>query len=130
MSIKVADLPKVVIIEPGKGVRMEVQLDTPSLEIDLHLENEAPGRSFVLMIGEPSGEIVQRVRVAGHAKVYFDPEAPGEYVVLLTNPMNEPAIVRCEFTPVPASSSAGPSRPSGRPGKPRRPSKEYDPAFR
>lgn len=126
MALKVEDLPKVVILEPNKGVRIEVDLQAPPLEIDLHLENEAPGRSFILMITVPSGEVVQRVRVAGHAKVLFEPEAPGEYNVLLTNPMNEPAVVRCEFKEVAKSGGASKAGPKGR----HRPSKEYDPAFR
>lgn len=132
MTIALKDLPKVVILEPGKGVRMEVDMDSPACEVDLHLEKEGAGRSFIFMIAHPGGEVVQRVRVAGHAKVLFDPESPGEYVFLLTNPMTEAAVVRCEFTPVPSTSSSAPGKP-GRPDrstKPRRPTKDYDPAFR
>lgn len=127
MSLTLQDLPKVVILEPNKGVRMEVDMDSPACEIDLKLEKEGAGKSFVFMIAHPGGEVVQRIRIAGHAKILFDPEAAGQYIFLLTNPMNEAAIVRCEFSPVPSSS---PRKPSGRSTKPRRSSKEYDPAFR
>ncbi len=123
MPIAIEDLPKVIILEPGRGVRMDVRMDSPSCEIDLHMDKEGPGKSFVLMIGHKNGEVVQRVRVSGRAKVLFDPETPGEYVFLLTNPMAEPAVVHWEV------------RPMGTPGAPRtakRPSskREQDPAYR
>lgn len=122
MPIALEDLPKVIILEPGRGVRIEVRLEASACEIDAHLEKEGAGRSFVLMIAHPNGEVVQRVRVAGHAKVLFDPETPGEYVFLLTNPMSEPAIVRWEVRAVEADGPKGKRR-----GGPKR---EYDPAFR
>lgn len=127
MTLSLKDLPKVVILEPNKGVRMEVDMESPACEIDLHLEKEGTGKSFIFMIAHKSGEVVQRIRIASHAKILFDPESPGEYVFLLTNPMNEAAIVRCDFSPV--SSAASPKRP-GNPPKPRRSTKDYDPAFR
>jgi hypothetical protein len=134
VSIPLKDLPKAVILEPTKGVRMEVEMETSACEIDLHLEKEGPGRSFVFMIAHPNGEVVQRVRIAGHAKVLFDPESPGQYVFLLTNPMTEAAVVRCEFTAIPGpstSSTQSSSRGKGdRGSKPRRAPKDYDPAFR
>lgn len=120
MVIPIAELPKIIIIEPGRGVRMDVLLDTPSCELDLHLEKEGPGKSVILMIGHKNGEVVQRVRVAGRAKVLFDPETPGEYVFLLTNPMDEPAVVHWEVRGV--GSGRGPKRST--------PRREYDPAFR
>ncbi len=101
VTVRLEELPRVVVLEPGKGVRMEIKLESPACEMEFRRAGEAPGRSFVLMVGHKNGEFVQRVRVAGHTKIYFDPEQPGEYVLVLTNPMPEPAVVHCEARGVP-----------------------------
>jgi hypothetical protein len=118
VTVKLENLPKVIILEPGQGVRVDLRMDSPACEFEFRLAREAPGRSFILMIGHKNGEFVQRVRVAGHTKIYFNPETPGEYVVVLTNPMGEPAVVHCEARAVPAQPVVRPRYP------------DYDPAFR
>lgn len=123
MSIAIEELPKVIILEPGRGVRMEVKMSTPSCEIELGLDKEKPGRSVVLMIGQHDGEVLQRVRVSGKAKVLFDPEEPGEYDFLLTNPTNEVVVVHWDVRAI--SQPKAPSPPAQRRRRP-----EYDPAFR
>jgi hypothetical protein len=70
-----------------------MQLDAPACEIDVELENPRPGRSFVLLIGHPGGPYVQRVRLAGRARIFFDPQSPGSYELLLANPQREPLVL-------------------------------------
>ncbi|HTT25803.1 MAG TPA: hypothetical protein VLY85_02225 [Thermoplasmata archaeon] len=111
MSLAPADVPRFLVLEPGGGIRLDVRLDAPACEIDAALENPRVGRSFILMIGHPSGPFVQRVRLAGATKLLFEPGAPGVYVVLLTNPMAEPAVVRLKLRPVPMP---GPGRTTRR----------------
>ncbi len=94
MAVPLADLPKFLVLEPVSTVRLEIQLSAPSCEIDVELDNPAPGRSFVLLIGHKDGPFVQRVRLAGKARIYFDPQSPGDYVLLFANPQNEPVILR------------------------------------
>ncbi|HKV90842.1 MAG TPA: hypothetical protein VJQ43_06595 [Thermoplasmata archaeon] len=100
MPIALHELPKFLVLEPGGGIRLEFHLDSPACEFDVALQNEKPGRSFIVMIGHRAGTIVQRVRLAGRAKILFDPEGPGDYTLVLTNPMAEPAVVRLKTTPV------------------------------
>jgi len=114
VPITPAEVPKFIVLEPGGGVRLDVDLPTPSCEIDVALENEVPGRNFVLMIGHPSEHFVQRMRIAGRAKLYFDPGEPGLFVFLLTNPMREPAVVKLRVRPLPVPEPSARSRPSGR----------------
>lgn len=71
-----------------------MHLEEPSCEIDVALDNPRPGRSFVLLIGHREGPFVQRVRLAGRAKVYFDPASPGDYVLAFTNPDSAPVVLR------------------------------------
>ena len=118
VTVRLEELPRVVVLEPGKGVRMEIKLESPACELEFRLAGEAPGRSFVLMVGHKNGEFVQRVRVDGHTKIYFDPEQPGEYVLVLTNPMTEAAVVHCEARGVPRAPVH------------RVRDSDYDPAFR
>jgi hypothetical protein len=75
-------------------VRLEMQLESPACEIDVELENPRPGRSFVLLIGHKEGPYVQRVRLSGKARIHFDPQTPGEYLLLLANPNREPLVLR------------------------------------
>jgi hypothetical protein len=113
VPITPAEVPKFIVLEPGGGVRLDVELPTPSCEVDVALENEVPGRNFVLMMGHPSEHFVQRVRIAGRAKLFFDPGDPGLFIFLLTNPMREPAVVRLRMRPIPAPEASPKSRSAG-----------------
>lgn len=93
MARAISDLPKYLVLAPAANVRIDFELETPSCEIDLELDNPAPGRSFVLLVGSPGGPFVQRVRLSGRARVFFDPAAPGTYELLLANPHSEPIVV-------------------------------------
>ena len=116
VPISPGEVPKFIVLEPGGGVRLDVRLPTPSCEVEVALENEVPGRNFVMMIGHPSEHFVQRVRIAGRAKLYFDPGEPGLYIFLLTNPMREPAVVRLRLRPLPIPEVTAAGRANGRAG--------------
>ena len=100
MAIAISELPRYLVLEPGGGIRLDMHLEASACEFDLSLESPRPGRSFIVMIGHRSGTIVQRVRLAGRAKILFDPAGPGDYTLVLTNPMAEPAVVRLRATAV------------------------------
>jgi hypothetical protein len=113
-----AGLPKFLVLDPVSTVRLELELARTACEIDVELENPRPGRSFVLLIGRLGGPYVQRVRLAGRARIYFDPEAPGKYELLLANPQKEPVVVRLrgrDVGPEAVARTRGPSGPT--PGK-------------
>ena len=109
MAVALRDLPKFLVLEPMSTIRVEMLLDAPSCEIDVELDNPRPGRSFVLLIGHKDGPYVQRVRLAGKARIYFDPQSPGEYVMLVANPQNEPIVLRLKARNVGATTPAKPS---------------------
>ncbi|MGP8159034.1 MAG: hypothetical protein ACLPWO_05450 [Thermoplasmata archaeon] len=117
MAVALADLPRFLVLDPLSTVRVEMRLVAPACEIDVELDNPKPGRSFVLLIGHKSGPYVQRVRLAGKARIYFDPQAPGEYVMLVANPQNDPIVLRLKARDV------GPVATVGRPARGRGPSK-------
>ena len=94
MALALQSLPKFLVLAPTSSVRLEMHLEDPACEIDVALNNPRPGRSFVLLIGHRDGPFVQRVRLAGRASVYFDPQSPGDYVLLLANPDREPVVLR------------------------------------
>jgi hypothetical protein len=94
VTVALRDLPKYLVLDPLATVRITMRLEAPACEIDVELDNPAPGRSFVLLIGHPGGPFVQRVRLAGKARIFFDPESEGEYLLLLVNPQREPLVVR------------------------------------
>jgi hypothetical protein len=94
VALALRELPKYLVLAPNSTVRLDVHLESPACEIDVALHNPRPGRSFVLLIGHPEGPFVQRVRLAGRARVYFDPQSPGDYVLLLSNPDREPVVLR------------------------------------
>jgi hypothetical protein len=94
MATALRDLPKFLVLAGVSTVRLEMLLETPACEIDVELENPRPGRSFVLLIGHKEGPYVQRVRLSGRARIHFDPQAPGEYLLLLANPNREPLVLR------------------------------------
>ncbi|HXQ48265.1 MAG TPA: hypothetical protein VN842_00590 [Thermoplasmata archaeon] len=94
MATALRDLPKFLILAGVSTVRLEMRLESPACEIDVELENPRPGRSFVLLIGHQEGPYVQRVRLSGRARIHFDPQAPGDYLLLLANPNREPLVLR------------------------------------
>ncbi len=94
MSTALRDLPKFLVVSPVSTVRIEMRLESPACEIDVELENPGPGRSFVLLIGRVGGPYVQRVRLAGRARIFFDPQSPGSYELLLANPQSTPVTLR------------------------------------
>lgn len=94
MATALHDLPKYLVLNPVSTVRIEMRLEAPACEIDVELDNPRAGRSFVLLIGQVGGPYVQRVRLAGRARIYFDPQAPGSYELLLANPQREPLVLR------------------------------------
>ena len=120
MPLAIHELPRFVVLEPGGGLRLDLHLETTACEFDVSLQNEKPGRSFIVMIGHRAGTIVQRVRLAGRAKILFDPESPGDYSLVLTNPMPEPAVVRLRATPVGRRPKVRPAPGGGRSGARRR----------
>jgi hypothetical protein len=107
MATALRDLPRYLVLNPVSTVRIEMQLEQPACEIDVELDNPKPGRSFVLLIGQPGGPYVQRVRLAGRARLYFDPEAPGAYELLLANPQHEPLVLRLRGHEIPDGSAKG-----------------------
>jgi hypothetical protein len=107
VAVALPDLPKYLVLDPDSTVRLEIRLESPACEIDVQLDNPRPGRSFVLLIGHKNGPFVQRVRLAGRARIYFDPEAPGEYVLLVSNPQSEPIILRLRARDVTATKAPG-----------------------
>jgi len=94
VAVALPDLPRFLILNPLSTVRVEMRLSSPACEIDVELDNPGPGRSFVLLIGHKDGPFVQRVRLAGKARIYFDPQSPGDYVLLVANPQKEPIVLR------------------------------------
>jgi hypothetical protein len=94
MATALRDLPKFLVLSGVSTVRIEMRLEAPACEIDVELENPRAGRSFVLLIGHKEGPYVQRVRLSGRARIHFDPQAPGEYLLLLANPNREPLVLR------------------------------------
>jgi hypothetical protein len=122
VAVALSDLPKFLVIEPMSTVRVEMLLESPACEIDVELDNPQPGRSFVLLIGHKDGPYVQRVRLAGKARIYFDPQSPGEYVLLMANPQKEPIVLRLRArdvgpvaTAVPAKRKRSRSKPDSSP---------------
>ena len=112
MAPELGDLPRYLVLNPSSTVRIELRLRAPSCEIDLDLERPRPGRSFIVLLGAPGGPFVQRVRLAGRARLFFDPESPGRYEILLANPDREPLTLRLRGRDVGPLSVAG--SPSGR----------------
>jgi len=128
VAVALPDLPRFLVLAPVSTIRVEMRLSTPSCEIDVELDNPAPGRSFVLLIGHKEGPFVQRVRLAGKARIYFDPQSPGEYVLLFANPQHEPLTLRLKGRSVGAvvpTATVGPpqTRRKRAPARRRAPSK-------
>ncbi len=94
MATALADLPRFLVLEPVSTVRLEIHLAAPACEIDVELDNPERGRSFVLLIGHKEGPYVQRVRLSGRARIHFDPQSPGDYLLLLANPNQSPLVLR------------------------------------
>ncbi|HYA70212.1 MAG TPA: hypothetical protein VEH28_02435 [Thermoplasmata archaeon] len=139
MAVALPDLPRFLVLDPLSTVRVEMLLESPACEIDVELDNPRPGRSFVLLIGHKGGPYVQRVRLAGKARIYFDPQSPGEYVLLMANPQNEPIVLRLRARGVGPAATVSPTlrkAPSARrrsaasPSKARRKVPNHDPPAR
>lgn len=107
MAVALADLPRFLVLDPLSTIKVEMRLVSPACEIDVELDNPRPGRSFVLLIGHKDGPFVQRVRLAGKARIYFDPQAPGEYVLLVANPQKEPIVLRLKARDVGPMATVG-----------------------
>ena len=129
MATALRDLPRFLVLEPESTVRLEMRLTAPACEIDVELGNPKPGRSFVVLIGHRDGPFVQRVRLAGRARIHFDPEAPGDYVLLLANPDKAPLTLRLKGRDLSAkvlrptagrTKRASPRRPATAHRRPRR----------
>jgi hypothetical protein len=114
MATALRDLPRYLVLEPVSTVRLEIHLAAPACEIDVELENPQPGRSFVLLIGHKQGPYVQRVRLAGRARIHFDPQAPGDYLLLLANPNRQPLVLRIRARDIGATARATVRRPKRR----------------
>jgi hypothetical protein len=97
----ISNLPQFLVLEPHAAVRVEFTIRQPACEIDVRLENPAPGRSVIVLIGQLSGGFVQRVRIAGRAELYFEPQLRGAYALVLSNPMGRPAVVHLAGRNVP-----------------------------
>jgi hypothetical protein len=122
MATSLSDLPRFLVLDPMSTVRLEIHLAAPSCEINVELDNPAAGRSFVLLIGHPGGPYVQRVRLSGRARIHFDPEAPGDYVLLLANPNRQPVVLRIRARDLPKGApvrAALPRRPASPRDRPR-----------
>ncbi len=129
MTVALRKLPSYLILEPTSTVRIDMRLEEPSCEIDVSLDNPRPGRSFVLLIGAPGGPFVQRVRLAGRARIHFDPQKAGDYSLLLANPQSEPLVVRLKVTEL-ASDGSLPTRKGRESSKGRGPRTRSRPAAR
>ncbi|HLM92102.1 MAG TPA: hypothetical protein VK424_08705 [Thermoplasmata archaeon] len=114
MATALKNLPRFLVLEPVSTVRLEIELAGPACEIHVELENPEAGRSFVLLIGHRDGPYVQRVRLSGGARIHFDPQSPGEYVLLLANPNRSPLVLRLK------AKDLGAPRVSARGGKKKR----------
>jgi hypothetical protein len=111
-------LPKYLVIEPESTVRLEMELDRPSCEVDVELQNPTPGRSFLVMIGQRGGPFVQRLRLSGKARILFEPRAPGTYELVLSNPSTEPLVLRLRGRQLSTRlEPEGGARPGRRPGR-------------
>jgi hypothetical protein len=94
VAIPLARLPRFLVLDPVSSVRTEIELESPSCEIDVELQNPRPGRSFVLLIGQRKGPYLQRMRLSGRARILFKPKSAGEYLLMLANPNRDPLILR------------------------------------
>lgn len=123
MAVALSRLPRYLILEPVSTVRLEMELTRPSCEIDVELQNPEPGRTFVLLIGKKDGPHLQRMTLSGRARVLFDPQAPGVYVLMLANPQKEPLVLRLRARNLdrrPRIPAAGPRAARARPSTTRR----------
>jgi hypothetical protein len=101
MPLALWRLPRFLVLDPLSTVRIGLRLDSPACEIDVDLEKPRTPKSFVLMLGDDEGHYVQRVRLSGRARVFFDPQSAGEYQLLLANPMEEAVTLHLKARNVP-----------------------------
>jgi len=103
VSPALSDLPRYLVLNPSSTVRIELELEASSCEIDIELERPGPG--------PPGGPFVQRVRLSGKARVFFDPESPGRYELLLANPDHLPLTLHLRARDVHREEPTGEARP-------------------
>ena len=130
MGAGLASLPRFLVIEPVATVRLEMELDRPACEIDVELQNPGPGRSFVVMIGHRGGPYVQRLRLSGRARIVFEPKSPGQYVLVLANPLKEPLVLRLKGRQIAARLGDDDERARPEPGPHRRRTVRARPSLR
>jgi len=94
MAVPLGRLPRFLVLDPVSTVRIEMELETPSCEIDVEPQNLRTGRSFVLLIGQRGGPFLQRMRLNGRARILFRPKSAGEYLLMLANTHREPLVLR------------------------------------
>lgn len=94
MAIPLARLPRFLVLDPVSTVRIEIDLESPSCEIDVDPQNLRSGRSFVLLIGQRGGPYLQRMRLSGRARILFRPKSIGQYLLMLANPHRDPLVLR------------------------------------
>ncbi len=94
MAVSLARLPRFLVLDPVSTVRIQMELETPSCEIDVEPQNLRSGRSFVLLIGLRGGPFLQRMRLSGRARILFRPKVAGEYLLMVANPLREPLVLR------------------------------------
>ena len=94
MAASLRDLPAFLVLEARGGVRLPLKLEATACELELKLETERPEASFIAMVSQRDGTWVQRVRLAGSARILFDPGTVGDFVLHLTNPTFEPIVLR------------------------------------
>ncbi len=114
-------LPAFLVLEPRGGVRLPLQLEAAACELELTLETDRPGASFIAMVSQRDGTWLQRVRLAGGARILFDPGTVGEFVLQLTNPTYDPIVLRLRGRTQPARAArrTGPHRRARRATRPR-----------
>jgi hypothetical protein len=113
MGLALWRLPRFLVLEPLSTIRIGLRLDSPACEIDVEVEKPRTAKSFVLMLGDDEGHFVQRVRLSGRARVYFDPGSSGEYQLLLANPMEEAVVLHLRARNVPEVPRVEIKKPAG-----------------
>ena len=93
MALPLDRLPRYLVLEPVSTVRFEVRPARRPCEIEVALENPAPGRCFLLLLGPEGGPLLQRMRLSGRARILFEPRDERPQVLMLANPQKEPVVL-------------------------------------
>jgi len=94
VAVSLDRLPRYLVLEPMSTVRFEISPVRPSSMVDVALENPAPGRSFLLLVGPPGGPLLQRMRLTGAVRILFRSRDRRPQVLMLANPRKEPLVLR------------------------------------